>query len=160
MTIIGFRRNIRNEFFKSLFHGYLILLILLASASVVLAIVLGGNLDGFQFLNLVIWYIVWSVLIFLFPMSIVLFFIRKVKANKYRRMGYAMAIVLFAVAFHICHYFIFRKLAGPLQQRPLLRFIELYHLFGLTINRMSYYNFESHDLASSLNMINFVPISP
>jgi len=114
LAIIGFRRNIPNEFFKSLFHGYLILLIFLASACVVLAIVFGGNLDGFQLLKLVIWYVVWSVLIFLFPMSIVLFFIRKVKSKKYRRMGYAMAIVVFATVFHICHYFILQEIGGAI----------------------------------------------
>ena len=114
LAITGFRRNIRNEFFNSLFRGYVILLIFLATACVVLAIVFRGNLDGLQFLNLVIWYVVWSILIFLFPMSIVLFFIRQVKSKKYRRMGYTMAIVVFAAVFHICHYFILREIAGAM----------------------------------------------
>ena len=106
LAIIGFQRNIRNEFVKSLFHGYVILLIFLASACVVVAIVLGENLSGFQFLNLVFIYVCWSVVIFLFPMSIALFFIRKVKLKKYRRMGYAIAIIVFGTVFHICHYII------------------------------------------------------
>ena len=122
LAIIGFQRNIRNEFFKSLFHGYLILLIFLASACVVLAIVHGRNLDALQFLNLVIWYVVWSVLIFLFPMSIALFFVRKVKSKKYRRMGYVMAIIVFATVFHICHYFILQEISGAMAAAAITSF--------------------------------------
>ena len=106
LAIIGYQKNIRHEFLKSLFHGYVILLIFLATAFAVLAVVLGGNLNGLQFLNLVIIYIVLSVLVFLLPMSIALFFIRKVKSKKFRRMGYAIAIIVFAVLFHIGHVFI------------------------------------------------------
>jgi len=47
-------------------------------------------------------------------MSIVLFFIRKVKSKKYRRMGYAMAIIVFATLFHICHYFILQEIGGAI----------------------------------------------
>jgi hypothetical protein len=114
LAIIGFRRNIRNEFLKSLLHGYVILLIFLASACVVLAIVHGGNLNCFQFLNLVFIYVCWSVLIFLFPMSVALFFIRKVKSKKYRRIGYAMVIIVFGTVFHICHYIILGEIGGAM----------------------------------------------
>lgn len=114
LAIIGFQKNIRNEFFKSLFHGYLILLIFIASAFVVLTIVLGHNIDGFVFFRILFIYIFWSVLIFLFPMSIVLFFVRKVKSKKHRRMGYGIAIIVFGTVFHICHYFIMQEIAGAI----------------------------------------------
>ena len=110
LAIIGFQRNIRNEFVKSLFHGYVLLLIFLASECVVFAIVYGRNIDGFQFLNLVFIDVCWSVLIFLFPMSIALFFIRKVKSGKKLRIGYAIAIIVCATVFHICHYFVLQEI--------------------------------------------------
>jgi len=47
-------------------------------------------------------------------MSIALFFIRKVKSKKYRRMGYAIAIIVFATAFHICHYFILQGIGSAI----------------------------------------------
>jgi len=110
LAIIGYKRNIRNEFLKSLFHGYVILLIFIASSCVVVTIVFGSNLDGSHFLNVVFIYVYLSVLMFLFPISIVLFFIRKVVSKKYRRMGYAMVIIVFGIVFYICHYFVMQAI--------------------------------------------------
>jgi hypothetical protein len=114
LAVIGCRRNIRNNFFKSLFHGYLILLMFLASASVVLAVVHGGDLNGLFFLHLVIQYLLLSVLIFLLPISIVLFFIRKLKSKKHRRIGYAAAITVFAALYHIGHYFVLQEIGDAI----------------------------------------------
>jgi len=86
----------------------------LASAYVVSAIVLGNNLNGLQFLHLVILYLFGSVLVFLLPMSIALFFIRKIKSKKHRRMGYTIAIIVFAVLFHICHVFILYEIGSAI----------------------------------------------
>ena len=93
LALIGFQKNIHNEFIKSLFHGYVFLLIFLAS---VVAII-------FHFSPWAFFYVYWSILIFLFPVSIVLFFIRKVKSKKYRFMGYAIALIVFVTVFYIYH---------------------------------------------------------
>ena len=91
--------------------GFVILLILVVSSCVISTIVLGGDIEDFTFLMEVISYVYWIVLIFLFVMSIVLFFIRKVKSKKYRRMGYGIVIILFGTVFHVCHYIIAREIA-------------------------------------------------
>ena len=107
LALISFQRIIRNEFAKSLFHGYVFLLIFLAS---VLAIIHIRSLDVFVFSHFDIIYIYWSVLIFLLPVSIVLFFIRKIKSKKYRLVGYAIAVIVFATVFLICHYTILQEI--------------------------------------------------
>lgn len=120
LAIIGFQRNIRNEFFKSLFHGYLILLIFVASACIVLTIVHGISLYGHAALFLVI-SVSFSVLIFLLPITIALFFMRKVKSKKYRLIGYAIAIIVFATVFlifHLYHYFILLQGSAPVSPGP------------------------------------------
>jgi len=102
LALIGFQRNIHNEFVKSLFHGYIFLLIFLAS---LIAIIF--HFSPFVF---AVFYVYWSILIFLFPVSIVLFFIRKVKSKKYRSMGYAIALIVFVIVFYIFHTTIFHRI--------------------------------------------------
>jgi len=120
-VIIGFQSNIRNEFFKSLFHGYVILLIFVASSCAILTIVLCENLENevSVFLIEVISYFYWTVLIFYFLMSTVLFFIRKIKSKQSRRIGYRMVILVFGTIFHIFHYFIVQEISGGITARAI-----------------------------------------
>ena len=83
LPIIGFQSNIKNEFLKSLLHGYTITLIFAVFSSTVLPIVTSADLSDITFLIGIVVYLYWIFFIYAFLTGIVLFFVRKLKSKKY-----------------------------------------------------------------------------
>ena len=111
LPIIGFQSNIKNEFLKSLLHGYTITLIFTAFSSTVLPIVTIADLSDITFLIGIVVYLYWIFFIYAFLTGFVLFFVRKLKSKKYLRLGYGMAIAVLGAGFCIGHYIIARAVA-------------------------------------------------
>ena len=108
LSVIGFQSGIKNEFLKSLLHGYTIALILAAFSSVFLPIVTRGGLGDIAFLTGIVLYLYWIFLIYVILTAIVLFFVRKLKSKKYLRLGYWIVIAVLGTCFCIGHYIIAR----------------------------------------------------
>jgi len=111
LSVIGFQSGIKNEFLKSLLHGYSIALIFAAFSSVFLPIVMRGDLSDITFLIRIVLYLYWIFFIYAFLTGVVLFFIRKLKSKKYLRFGYGIVIAVLGTGFCIGHYIIARAVA-------------------------------------------------
>jgi hypothetical protein len=108
LSVIGFQSRIKNEFLKSLLHGYTIALIFAAFSSVSLPVVRGGDLSAIAFLIGIVLYLYWAFLIYAILTGIVLFFVRKLKTKKYLRLGYGIVIAVLGAGFCTGHYIIAR----------------------------------------------------
>jgi len=108
LSVIGFQSRIKNEFLKSLLHGYLIALIFAVFSSVFLPIVVLGGLRDIAFLTGIVLYLFWIFLIYAILTGIVLFFVGKLKSKKYLRLGHGIVIAVLGTGFCIGHYIIIR----------------------------------------------------
>ena len=111
LSVIGFQSSIKNEFLKSLLHGYTITLIFAAFSSAFLPLVTSADLSDITFLIGIVVYLYWIFFIYAFFAGIVLFFVRKLKSKKYLRLGYGIAIAVLGAGFCIGHYIIARAIA-------------------------------------------------
>ena len=111
LSVIGFQSNIKNEFLKSLLHGFAITLLFAAFSSTVLPLVTSADLIDILFLIRIVVYLYWIFIIYAFLAGIVLFFVRKLKSKKYLRLGYGIAIAVLGAGFCIGHYIIARAVA-------------------------------------------------
>jgi len=108
LSVIGFQSGIKNEFLKSLLHGYTITLIFAAFSSLSQPIVARGGLSDITFLIRIVLYLYWMFLIYAVLTGIVIFFVRKLKLKKYLRLGYGIVIAVLGTGFCIGHYIIAR----------------------------------------------------
>jgi len=120
-VIIGFKSNLRREFFKSILHGYVLVLIFSASSCVLGPVLMGRGFGDIGFMIAVVFYFFWVLLILAVLIGIVLFFVRKLKSRRHVRLGYGIVIVLFGVGFHICHYVIAQEIAWAIAAAAMMR---------------------------------------
>ena len=109
--IIGFQSGIKNEFLKSLLHGYTITLIFAAFSSAFLPLVTSADLSDILFLIRIVVYLYWIFIIYAFLAGIVLFFVRKLKSKRYLSLVYGIVVIVLGMGFCIGHYMIARAVA-------------------------------------------------
>ena len=111
LPVIGFQSSIKNEFLKSLLHGYTITLIFAAFSSTFLPLVTSADLSDITFLIGIVLYLYWMFFTYAFLTGIVLFFVRKLKSKQYLRLVYGITVIVLGTGFCIGHYIIARAVA-------------------------------------------------
>jgi hypothetical protein len=114
LSAIGLQIGLKNEFLKSLLHGYTITLIFAIFSSISRPIVAGAGLRDIAFLTGIFLNLFWIFLIYAAITGVVLFFVRKFKTKKYLYIGYGIVIVVLGAGFCVVHYLIARAVIGAI----------------------------------------------